>query len=139
MSHPAFLLLQRPVKARDEFQELLSDARSPALPRERPEAAGAAATLPQRGHGAAAGQADAAVPAQGAPPGRAVAVPGKEAVVVHAGLAAQALCRGVVEGTALVEAVLAVQGHGAQAAPRAALTGEAGLGRREWSWRAVPK
>lgn len=74
-SHPAFLLLQRPVKTWNEFQELLSNARSPALPRERPEAAGAAAALPQWRHGAAAGQADAAVPAQGAPPGRAIAIP----------------------------------------------------------------
>lgn len=136
-SHPAFFLLYRPVKARDEFQEVLPNAGSPALAREGPEAAGAAAALPERGHGAAAGQADAAVPAQGAPGCSSIPVPGEHTVIIHAGLAAQAVRSRVLEGAALVEAVLAAQGHGAEPAAGAALAGEAGLGREEGSWGAA--
>lgn len=116
---------------------MLSDTGSPAFPWEGPETAGAAASLPKRGHGAAAGQADAAVPAQGGPAARAVPVPGQEAVVVHAGLAAQALRGRVLEGSALGEAVLAAQRHGAQPAAGAALAGETRLPRTEGSRRAT--
>lgn len=137
MSDPAFFLFHRPVKAWNELQKVLSDTGSPAFPREGPKAAAAAAPLPERGHGPAAGQADAAVPAQGGPPGSAVPVPGEEAVIVHAGLAAQALCSRVLEGAALVEAVLAVHRHGAEPAAGAALAGEARLCRKEGSRHAA--
>jgi len=131
-SDPTFFLLHRPVKAWNEFRKMLSDAGSPAFPRKGPEAAGAAAALPERGHGPAAGQADAAVP-----PGPAVPIPGEEAVVVHARLPAQALRSRILEGTALVEAVLAVHRHRAQPAAGAALAGEAGFCREGGSRRAA--
>lgn len=91
-SDPTFFLFHRPVKAWNEFQKVLPDTGPPAFPREGPKTTGAAAALPERGHGPAAGQTDAAVPPQGGPAGSAVPVPGEEAVVVHARLAAQALC-----------------------------------------------
>lgn len=137
MSDPTFLLFYCPVKAWNEFQKMLPNAASPALAWEGPKAAGVAAALPERGHGAAAGQADAAVPAQGTPGGSSVPIPGEHAVIVRAGLAAQALCSRVPEGAALVKAVLAAHGHGAQAAAGAALAGEAGLAWEEGSRRAA--
>lgn len=116
---------------------MLSDTGSPAFPREGPKTTGEAGPLPERGHGPAAGQADAAVPPQGGPPGSAVPIPGEEAVIIHARLAAQALCSRILEGSALVEAVLAVHGHGAQPAAGAALAGEARLYWEEGSRRAA--
>lgn len=136
-SDPTFFLFYCPVKAWNESQEVLPNTGSPALPWEGPEAAGKAAALPERGHGAAAGQADAAVPAQGAPGGGSLPVPGEHTVIIHAGLAAQALGSRVLEGAALVEAVLAAHGHGAEAAAGAALAGEAGLAWHEGTRRAA--
>lgn len=137
MSDPTFFLFHRPVKAWNEFQKMLSDTGSPVFPREGPKTTGAAAPLPERGHGPAAGQADAAVPPQGGPPGCAVPVPGEEAVIIHARLAAQALCSRILKGAALVEAVLAVHGHRAQPAAGAALAGEARLHPKEGCRRAA--
>lgn len=136
-SDPTFFLFHCPVKAWNEFQKMLSDTGSPAFPREGPKTTGEAGPLPERGHGPAAGQADAAVPPQGGPPGSAVPIPGEEAVIIHARLAAQALCSRILEGSALVEAVLAVHGHGAQPAAGAALAGEARLYWEEGSRRAA--
>lgn len=127
MSDPTFFLFYCPVKAWNEFQKMFSNTGSPALPWEGPKTTGVAAALPERGHGPAAGQADAAVPAQGAPPGSSVPIPGEDTIIIHAGLAAQALYSRVLEGAALVEAVLAAHRHGAQPAAGAALAGEAGL------------